>query len=208
MSAFTGFSATDFDALTVPGLDARMQAIKATVRPKLEALGQRLAPALSAMSGDAFFAHVAKHARRTVNPPDSTWVAWAANPRGYKKDPHFQVGLWSTHLFVWFALFAESPRKAHFAANLEAHLAEIGTAIPAHFRWSEDHTVPKSTSHAEMTADDFAALIRRLKEVKKAEVLCGITLDRSDPLLADGEALIARITETFETLMPLYRLAR
>ncbi|HEY8343050.1 MAG TPA: DUF1054 domain-containing protein [Calditerricola sp.] len=208
MSVFTGFSAADFDVLTVPGLEARMRAIKETVRPKLEALGQRLAPVLSAMSGDAFFAHVAKHARRTVNPPDSTWVAWAANRRGYKKDPHFQVGVWSTHLFVWFALFAESPLKARFAANLEAHLAEIRTALPAHFRWAEDHTVPGSTPHAEMTDDDFATLIRRLKTVKKAEVLCGITLDRTDPLLADGDALVARIEETFERLMPLYRLAR
>lgn len=208
MPAFTGFTAADFGAMTVPGLEARMRAIKETVRPKLEALGQRLAPALSAMSGDLFFAHVAKHARRTVNPPDSTWVAWAANPRGYKKDPHFQVGLWSTHLFVWFALIEESPLKPHFAENLERHLDEIRATIPAHFRWSQDHTVPESTPHADMTDGDFATLIRRLKEVKKAEVLCGITIDRADPLLADGDALLARIEETFQTLMPLYRLAR
>ena len=37
--------------------------------------------------------HVAKHARRSVNPPIDTWVAFAPNKRGYKMLPHFQIGL-------------------------------------------------------------------------------------------------------------------
>ena len=56
---------------------------------------------------------------RTVNPPNDTWVAFAANKRGYKMMPHFQIGLWETHLFVWFAVIYEAPNKAEFGKRLE-----------------------------------------------------------------------------------------
>jgi uncharacterized protein YktB (UPF0637 family) len=36
---------------------------------------------------------VARHARRTVNPPDDTWVAFAPDRRGYKKHCHFKVAV-------------------------------------------------------------------------------------------------------------------
>lgn len=88
-----------------------MEGIKELIRPKLETLGQHFAPSLSLATGEEMFYHVAKHARRTVNPPKDTWVAWAGDKRGYKKHPHFQVGLWGTHLFVWYAVIYESPFK-------------------------------------------------------------------------------------------------
>ena len=37
-----------------------------------------------------FYPHVAKHARRSVNPPKDTWVAFATSKRGYKMLPHFK----------------------------------------------------------------------------------------------------------------------
>ena len=43
--------------------------------------------------------------------------------------------------------------------------------------------------------------------MKAAEILCGIHIDRADPLLADGEAFIAKAESVFQTLLPLYRLA-
>lgn len=73
------FQDVDFDVFTIPGLEARMDALIKTARPKLNELGERLAPALSQLTGEEMYAHVAKHARRSVNPPNDTWVAWAAN---------------------------------------------------------------------------------------------------------------------------------
>ena len=89
---FGGFTNEDFDVFLIDGLEARMDALKTTIRPKLEQLGAYYAPSLSALTGDEMFVHVAKHARRTINPPKDTWVAFANNPRGYKMLPHFQIG--------------------------------------------------------------------------------------------------------------------
>lgn len=69
MSTITAFQQEDFDVFAIDGLDQRMEAIKGIIRPKLEALGQHFAPALSVATGSEMFFHVAKHARRTVNPP-------------------------------------------------------------------------------------------------------------------------------------------
>lgn len=75
------FTEEDFHTFTIEGLDARMDVLKETVRPKLQGLGEHFAPVLSALAGDDMFVHVAKHARRSVNPPDDSWVAFANNKR-------------------------------------------------------------------------------------------------------------------------------
>jgi uncharacterized protein YktB (UPF0637 family) len=205
---FTGFTSDDFNVFTINGLDERMAAIKETVRPKLEALGQHHSASLTAMTGDEMFYHVAKHARRSVNPPDDTWVAFANNKRGYKKHPHFQIGLWETHLFMWFAIIYESPIKADYAKALKSNLSEIQKQIPSNFVWSVDHTKPDGKKHEHISTDEFNHMFDRLETVKKAELLCGIHIDREDPILKDKDAFLAKTDEVFETLNPLFQLAK
>lgn len=207
MSMFTGFQQEDFDVFTIDGLDSRMEAIKTLIRPKLEALGNHFAPVLSAATGNEMFFHVAKHARRTVNPPADTWVAWANDKRGYKKHPHFQIGLWGTHLFVWYAVIYEAPAKNEISKSINKHLKEILSFVPDDFRWSPDHTQPESTPQATLGKKGVKNLVDRLSQVKKAELLCGITIDRHDPILADGDALLARLEETLAILTKLYNLS-
>ncbi|WCK53118.1 DUF1054 domain-containing protein [Aneurinibacillus sp. Ricciae_BoGa-3] len=205
---FTGFTEEDFNVFTVPGLEARMEALKSTVRPKLEAIGAHFAPILSAETGDEMFYHVAKHARRTVHPPQDTWVAWAGSKRGYKMLPHFQVGLWETHLFIWFAIIYESPAKQHFAGNLAIHWNRLKEDVPQQFVWSYDHTKPDVFSQKDMSDAKMQEMIDRLKHIKKAEILCGLTLDRNDRAVKDGELLLDTIDKTFAAVLPLYKLAR
>lgn len=76
---FNGFKAQDFNVFQTPGLDDRMEQIISQIRPKLETLGNRYSEELTAFTGEEMFFHVAKHARRTVNPPKDTWVAFAPN---------------------------------------------------------------------------------------------------------------------------------
>ncbi|HBZ78901.1 MULTISPECIES: YktB family protein [Brevibacillus] len=208
MTAFSGFHQEDFDVFAIDGLDQRMDAIKTIVRPKLEALGHHFAPVLSLKTGDEMFFHVAKHARRTVNPPKDTWVAWANDKRGYKKHPHFQIGLWQTHLFVWYAVIYEAPAKTEISQSLQSKLDEVMTLVPDTFHWSPDHTEPTSHSQAELGRDGVKKLMDRLAQVKKAELLCGITIDRHDPVLADPEALLERLENTFTVLGKLYTIGR
>ena len=152
--------------------------------------------------------HVAKHARRTVNAPNDTWVAWSANKRGYKALPHFQVGLWKTHLFIWFAVIYESPVKVDFAERLEENWPQIKTQIPIHFQWSMDHTQPETIPFSEMNEQKTMDMLQKLKTVKKAELLCGITLDRGDGSGFSSKELMEVIESTFLTLKPFYELAR
>lgn len=203
--SFKGFDDKDFNVFTVDSLNARMDAIKTKVRPKLEELGETLAPVLSTYTGDEIFPHVAKHARRSVNPPDSTWVAFADNKRGYKKYPHFQIGLWETHLFIWFALINEAENKTAIAENLDKHVKDIKKMIPNDYVWSKDHAEPDVVPNPDA---DLENMLDRLKNVKKAELLCGRTLQRGTPVLKDGDKLMAEIENTFKTVLPLYRWAK
>src|SRR5687768_18483157 len=91
--SFTGFRTSDFKVFDIEGFTNRMEAIDTQIRPKLEAVGQELLPDVTRIGGAQAFVHVAKHARRTVNPPDDTWVAFALDRRGYKKHCHFKVAV-------------------------------------------------------------------------------------------------------------------
>lgn len=204
---FKGFGAADFEAMRVEGLEGRMQAIIDIVRPKLEALGESLAPTLGKLCGESMYPHVAKHARRSVNPPSDTWVAWSRSPRGYKMLPHFQIGIWPTHLFMQFAIIYECPNKSVFADNALRELASIRQHVPDFYVWSRDHTLPQGTAHGELADSELAEWLQRLKTVKSAEITCGIQIASGDALLADGTALLHKAADTFETLLPLYRMA-
>lgn len=83
----------DLEIFIIPGLEERMQAIRKNVHPKLKGLGEALAEPLGRMAGEPLYPYVAKHARRSVNPPDDTWVAFGPHTGGYKKFPYVGVAV-------------------------------------------------------------------------------------------------------------------
>lgn len=200
------FTTSDFNTFTIDGLEERMDALKERIRPKLQDLGDYFAQQLSIMTGEEIFPHVAKHARRTINPPKDTWVAFAANRRGYKMMPHFQIGLWETHLFVWFAVIYEAPNKAEFGKKLEENADLLKSIVPESFVWSIDHMRPDVIPHNELNTEDLLSMFKRLQTVKKAEILCGIQIPREEAVQLTDKELIDTIQYTFETLLPLYKL--
>ncbi|GGN96146.1 YktB family protein [Saccharibacillus kuerlensis] len=208
---FRGFDEKDFAVFEIEGLEPRMNALIANVRPKLEELGRTIAPFLSAQCGEEMFPHVAKHARRTVHPPNDTWVAWASSKRGYKALPHFQVGMFADYLFIVMAVIYESPNKTTLAESLKKNEISVMNLVPDELReqfyWSVDHMKPGGTKHSELGPDGLQTIAQRLGTVKKSEVLCGRFLQKDDPLLQDGDTLIRTVEETFETLLPLYKMA-
>ncbi|MBS4197389.1 YktB family protein [Lederbergia citri] len=201
---FTGFTQHDFDTFHIEGLEDRMEAIQQRIQPKFKALGDVLTDDLSAMVGSEMFLHIAKHARRTVNPPKDTWLAIAGNKRGYKQHPHFQVGLFDDHVFIWLAYIYELPNKTSIAKNLLKNIKSIENSIPSDFVVSLDHMKKESTSMADINLKE--ALIR-FRDVKKAEFLIGRHIEANDTILRDRDRFIDFVKETFETLVPIYRLA-
>ncbi|WP_019242459.1 MULTISPECIES: YktB family protein [Bacillus] len=203
---FQGFTQEDFNVFTIDGLEPRMEALQKHIRPKLESLGQFFSQDLSVLSGEEIFPHVAKHARRTVHPPKDTWVAFAANKRGYKMMPHFQIGLWETHVFIWYAVIYEAASKVEVGKRLQKNVDFIKKNIPSDFVWSVDHMKPDSTPHNNLSKGDLENMFVRLQTVKKAELLCGIQIPQEQAIQMSGEDFLNICHETYVKLLPLYKM--
>ena len=201
---FTGFSEEDFQVFSITGLEERMTAIKDRIQPKFREIGTYLTVELSAMVGNEMFLHIAKHARRKVNPPKDTWLAIGPNKRGYKQFPHFQVGLFDDHVFLWLAYIYELPNKAQIADNLLNHMNEMKQLITNDFVVSTDHMNKNANSIQEI---DLEETLLRFKQVIKAEFLLGRNIAKNDPILKDGKRFLELATSTFKTLVPIYQMS-
>lgn len=192
----------DFEVFTTPGLDARMSALTEYVRPKFEELGTEFSSFFSGKTGDEFFPHVAKHMRRTVNPPNDSWVAFAPYKRGYKAVPHFQIGMWESHVFVILAVIYEAPNKAVMAENL-LH-SDVLAHLSDDFVASGDHMKPQSDALIELGEEGIEKLLTRLRDVKKGEFVIGRHLTRKQADSMNKEQFFQFAEETFEALLPVY----
>jgi uncharacterized protein YktB (UPF0637 family) len=193
----------DFDVFLIDGLEKRMDALQHKIQPKFIALGRHFADRLSAHGTDEFFPHVARHARRTVNPPKDSWVAFAPAKRGYKALPHFQIGLWGTHLFIILAVIYENPDKKGIAERLSLQLDSL-TSLPASYIVSGDHMKPDAVMIDATGSEGVQALLDRLQTVKKAEFLVGRHLSREEAADLSADEFIAFAEETFDQLLPVY----
>lgn len=201
---FEGFAQNDFDTFKIEGLAERMEAIQERIQPKFRTIGEPLTEDLAMMLGNEMHLHIARHARRTVNPPNDTWLAICNNKRGYKQHPHFQIGLYDDHLFIWLAFIYELPNKQKIASTFLDHMDDIEKTVPNDFVVSMDHMKKDKESMEEI---DLHAALERFRNVKKAEFLIGRHIASNDPIIKDGQALYEVVKDTFETLLPLYTLS-
>ncbi|MFB4164710.1 YktB family protein [Alteribacillus sp. JSM 102045] len=204
--SFQGFQSSDFDTFHIDGLDERMEAIQERIQPKFKEIGDFLTDELSMMLGKEMYLHIAKHARRTKNPPTDTWLGIADNKRGYKKHPHFQVGLFDDHVFLWLAYIYEMPDKQEVAKSFLENKEDI-LSLPDDYVISLDHTKKDAFSINEIAEDKLTESLTRFRDVKKGEFLIGKHIKKDDPLLKDGEAFLQEAKQTFETLVPFYELS-
>ena len=135
-----GFKLVDFEVFTVEGFNDRMQQIYAHVRPKLVKLGEELAPELNRQLNREFFPHVAKHARRTVNPPPETWAAFGPSPRGYKRYRYLALCVSAAGLHARVAVKSEADDRAAMAQNLRERAGQLtrnfkGTTVARYDKW-------------------------------------------------------------------------
>ncbi|NOU95293.1 DUF1054 family protein [Paenibacillus sp. LMG 31456] len=204
---FPGFTQTDFDVFTIPGLEARMEGIQGHIQPKFKVLGEELCDEAAMLAGNEMFLHIAKHARRKVNAPVDTWMAVCDNKRGYKQHPHFQVGLFDDRVFIWLALIYELPNKQNIAQRYLNNLKQVRSSIPQEYVLSFDHMKKDAVAFHELNDQELTEALIRFRDVKKAELLIGLNLDSSNPVLADGDAFVKLVKETVASLMPLYKMA-
>ncbi len=113
-----------------------------------------------------------------------------------------------TGLFAMFALIYEYPDKPEFAQNLLEQLDEsFPDSLPI-LSFPRITPAPEVHPLSELGREGVEATLERLRNVKKAEFLCGRVLNREDPKVHDSTQLKEVIRETFSSLEHLYRLAR
>ncbi|EOD3886918.1 TPA: YktB family protein [Staphylococcus aureus] len=202
MTKYT-FKPKDFKAFNVEGLDARMEALNEYIRPQLHELGEYFSDFFTSQTGETFYPHVAKHARRSVNPPKDTWVAFATNKRGYKMLPHFQIGMFEDQLFVMFGIMHEAKDKATRAKVFERKFKVI-QQLPDDYRVCLDHMKPDKPFIKDLTDDDLKEAIQRAINVKKGEFFIARAITPQDKRLKSDKAFIAFLEETFDQFLPFY----
>lgn len=205
MNSFTGFETSDFEVFATPNFHERMSQIRMLVRPKLIQLGNDLAPGLTQLVGHPMIPHVASHARRRINPPDDTWVAFSRSPRGYKRYAHFEVGISQTGIFVRFVI---KPEGDDDKPNLLRYLDRGGSTIfdlkdPSPIYWYRDDHGHEPRAIDQINGALFEKVLQDTR-LKSRGFSVGVELPRTD-LAVRSAALVTRSLNICTHLAPLYQ---
>ncbi len=199
-----GFTPVDFEVFSVDDFNVRMQQIYAHVRPKLIRLGDELAPEIAHKLHMEFFPHVAKHARRTVNPPPETWTAFGPSPKGYTRYGYLALCISKIGIHARAVVKSEADKRIEMGRLLKARSTQLaksfnGTGIARYDKW-DFRQMPED---AAVDADFFSALGLSL-EKKGGGIDVGFGWKVKEALRLDREEVI----DAFRELEPLYRLLR
>ncbi|PYM19769.1 MAG: hypothetical protein DMD81_03195 [Candidatus Rokuibacteriota bacterium] len=203
------FRAPDFKVFDVNEFEPRMTQIRTRIRPKLEAFGTSLAPAIGRTVGDEAFAHVARHARRTVNPPEDTWVAFGPDQRGYKKHPHFKVAVSRNCVRFLFEIGPEHAEKKKWAAAWSKNVAKLSPVLGRvkGLAWfKNEHDEKPAALLSDLAGEQLAALGDGLVRVRDGQLVVGRVVPASDAVTWTDAQYRNAALETFRALAPLYRL--
>jgi uncharacterized protein YktB (UPF0637 family) len=205
----SAFVAADFKVFDVTGFQSRMAEIRTRVRPKLEAFGHSLTPGVSrAIAGDVF-THVAKHARRTVNPPDDTWVAFGPDVRGYKKHPHFKVAISRRTVRFLFEVGPEHSDKKRWSAAWKKNVGKLAPVLRRirGLAWfKNEHDEAPGALLADLEPEAVAALIDELTRTRDGQLVLGRVVAAEEAARWTEAQYRAAALETFRALAPLYRI--
>jgi uncharacterized protein YktB (UPF0637 family) len=202
------FTASDFRVFEIPDFAGRMQAMAKQVRPKLTALGEALSPKIGRLVGAEVFPHVAKHARRTVNPPEDTWVAFVADRRGYKKHVHFKVAISKNCTRLLFEVGPEHQEKQRWAAQWERQAGELAATLSraTGIAWfKNEHDEDPAAWAKDFGREQVQAALQELTRRRDGQLVFGRRLARAEVTAMRPEAFQKVALDTFRALAPLYR---
>ena len=203
------FGSADFKVFDVKGFQPRMGEIRTRIRPKLETLGKSLAPAVARSVGGETFAHVAKHARRTVNPPDDTWVAFAPDKRGYKKHCHFKVAVSRHCVRFLFEIGPEHAEKKRWAAAWKRNAGKLSPVLRRMktLAWfKNEHDEAPAAALGDMTPDALSELADEILRTRDGQLVLGRAVTAEEASRWNDAQYRQAALDTFRALLPLYRL--
>jgi uncharacterized protein YktB (UPF0637 family) len=174
------------------------------IRPRLIRLGGELAPELSRKLHLEFFPHVAKHMRRTVNPPDETWTAFGPSPKGYKGYAYLALCISGLGIHARAVVKSEADKRPEMSRLIKSKERELekslrGTKIQSYKGW-DFQGLPENLNPDQTF---FAGLASSL-EKKTGGIDVGFGWPVRDALRLDR----AEVLDAFRELEPLYRVLR
>lgn len=202
------FTANDFRVFEIPDFAGRMRAIREQVRPKLTALGESLAPHIGRLIKGEVFPHVAKHARRTVNPPEDTWVAFGPDRRGYKKHTHFKVAVSKNRVRYLFEVGPEHEDKRGWARRWERRPADLIAIVKRgqDIGWfKNEHDEDPAASAGEAGPAEIRMMLGELTRRRDGQLVLGRRLSRAEVTGMTAEAFQKAALDVFRVLAPLYQ---
>ncbi len=199
-----GFTSADFEVFNVQGFSERMEELYAHVRPKLLRLGNELAPELARKLHLEFFPHVAKHARRTVNPPPETWCAFGPSQRGYKRYGYLALCISSIGLHARLVVKPEADNRPRIAEGIKRKASELarsfkGVKLGRYQGWNFQDLPEPVAGDEKLWAELADALGKKAGGIDIGfgwKTRAAVRLDR-------GELL-----DAYRELEPLYRICR
>jgi uncharacterized protein YktB (UPF0637 family) len=202
--ASLGFTQSDFGIFAIEGFSARMEQIGARVRPRLLRLGVELAPELGRKLRLEFFPHIAKHMRRTVNPPAETWAAWGPSPKGYKRYGYLALCISRLGLHARVVVKSEADNRGEMARRIGAKSPALakalrGAKIARYDRWDFAAMPEERPAGEEFFAEISAALAKKTG---------AIDLGFGWPVREALRLERAEIIDAFGELEPIYRILR
>jgi uncharacterized protein YktB (UPF0637 family) len=206
---FPGFKTSDFKVFDIPGFKPRMEAIRTRIRPKLEAAGRDLLPDVTRIGGADAFVHVARHARRTVNPPNDTWVAFADDKRGYKRHCHFKVAISRGAVRFLFEAGPEHADKKRWCAAWKRHAPQLVPVLrrAKGLAWfKNEHDEEPAAILTDMPADDVVSLGDELTRTRDGQFVLGRAVSAEEAARWTSREYARAVRDTFHLLAPLYRL--
>lgn len=196
------FTKESFDVFNVDGLDPRMAAIRSNIQPIFKSIWEDFCPQVAQATNKELHIHIAQHLRRTANAPESTWSAISTNKRGYKSQPHFQLGIWQGYVFMYLSMI-DNPKNEKEIANGLLENIQVIRDLPSDFIYSVDHTKKEVFS---ILNEKLENDITRFRDIKKAEFEVGRIIEKDSILWEDLDKAKQFLWETIESLMPVYKV--
>ena len=202
--ARVGFSRGDFEVFSIEGFSARLEKIYERIRPRLIRLGAELTPELSRKLRMELFPHVAKHLRRTVNPPGETWMAWGPSAKGYVGHPYLALCISGAGIHARAVVKAEAENRAEMGRRIKASASVLeksfrGNRIQRYEKWDCIKLPKPVRADAELFKMLGAAI-----EKKNGTIDVGFGWAWRDAMGLD----VNEVIDAFGELGPLYEVIR
>ncbi len=201
------FGREQFNIFAIDDFECRMQTLRQEITPRLFTLGEMLVQPLSQVVREPLYLHVARHLRRTVNPAEATWAAFARTQRAYKPTVHIRTAVsrtgFRTNIFV--EDYAED--RPLFARQLHDKAEELARYFAAHpsiqaFTITDDGNRPFSGDA--LTPEVLREFAGKLQTSRTQHSIFGLKVPSSKAENAD--TLCKAIIRQVKTLLPVYHL--